>query len=80
MQEEHIIQLFAAGRHMVLRQAAYELQAIAKIRRSAAYDALKVNWARFSHLLERDPDTDLIGLRADANPGDGHEADPDGTR
>jgi hypothetical protein len=62
VREEHVRQLLAGGRRMVLKQAAAELQTMVHVGRSVAYDALKVSGGRFSHLLVRDPDTGLIGL------------------
>jgi hypothetical protein len=61
--EGHIRELFEDGRRkLALKQAAEQLQDIAEVGRSAAYEALKLT-GRFAALLARDPDTGLMGLR-----------------
>ena len=64
VREEHLRELFADGRKWLLpRQAAEQLQALASVGRSAAYDALKVIGGRFSALIIRDPETHCISLK-----------------
>jgi len=62
--EGHIRELFENGRNTMKKpRAAERLEEIAKVKRSAAYEALKLEGGRFSHLLMEDPDTGRIGLR-----------------
>ena len=71
--EEHIRKLFAnSGRRAALKILAAELEDLADVRRSAAYDALKLEGGRFSHLLLRNSDG-LIGLRAVPPPSDSEQ-------
>lgn len=65
VKEEHLRGLFENGRRkMALKQAAEHLQKIADVRRSAAYEALKLT-GRFAALLFLDKDTGLIELKPD---------------
>lgn len=60
--EGHLREVFENGRRkMLLKQAAERLEEIADVRRSAAYEALKIN-GRFAEMLVRDADG-LIGLK-----------------
>lgn len=60
---EHLRELFEDGRRRLsLKAAAEQLQEMADVGRTAAYDALKIFDGRFSDLLSRDSDG-LIGLR-----------------
>ena len=69
--EGHLRELFENGRcKMALKQAAERLQEIAKVGRSAAYEALKPT-GRFAALLVRDGDG-LIGLRLAAEEETDH--------
>jgi len=62
---EHLRELFENGhRWLTQSQAAKDLQQLADVRRSAAYEALKVVGGRFSNLLIRDSEKNLISLRA----------------
>jgi hypothetical protein len=71
VKEANILQLFDDGRRpMTRKQAAEELEVIAGVKRSAAYDALKPNGC-FASLLAEDPSTGLIGLKS----GDSSNAD-----
>ena len=64
VREEHLRELFEGGRRWLSQsQAAGELQRLAGVGRSAAYDALKVIGGRFSALLTRDPETHCICIR-----------------
>jgi hypothetical protein len=64
--EGHIRKLFENGRNKMKKSRAAEcLEEIADVKRSAAYEALKLEGGRFSHLLLEDPDTGLIGLTSD---------------
>jgi hypothetical protein len=64
VKEEHIRQLFEEGRRsLALKHAVPALEEIAGVGRIAAYEALKLNGGRFSHLLAKNTDTELIGLR-----------------
>ena len=65
VREEHIRQVFDGGRRRALKQAAESLMEIAKVGRSAAYEALNLS-GRFAGLLVRDPDTESIGLSREA--------------
>jgi hypothetical protein len=74
VKEAHILQLFDYGRRrMTRKQAAEELEVIAGVKRSAAYDALKLN-GRFASLLAEDPSTGLIGLKS-GNSSNAHNAE-----
>ena len=74
VREEHLRTLFEdGGRSLVLKTAVAELQELAGVGRTAAYDALKLDGGRFSNLLTKDSN-DLIGWRA-VKPGD--DVDPD---
>jgi hypothetical protein len=74
VKEEHLRELFEEGhRRMMLKHAAERLEEIAQVGRSAAYEALKIQGGRFSHLLTKEPDTGLIGLR-NVKPGPEPEA------
>lgn len=53
-----------------LSQAAEQLQSLADVGRSAAYDALKVIGGWFSALLIRDPETHCICIKG-AEPSGG---------
>ena len=65
VQEDHLRELFEDGRRWIaLKTAAGELAGLAVVRRTAAYDALKVENGRFSTLLIKRPDG-LIGLRTE---------------
>ena len=71
VREEHLRELFADGRKwLAVGQAAEQLQALASVGRSAAYDALKVIGGRFSPLLIRDPETHCISIKG-AEPSGG---------
>lgn len=70
VREEHLRELFEDGRRWLAQgQAAKELQELAGVGRSAAYEALKVIGGRFSALLIRNPETHCISLKG---------AEPDG--
>ena len=59
-----MLELFENGqRKLALKKAGEESEGIASVRRSAAYDALKLVDGRFSHLLVQDPDTKLVSLQ-----------------
>lgn len=61
--EAHLRELFDGGKRWVtLKIAAEELQDLAEVGRSAAYEALKVINGRFSNILTRNEDG-LIGFR-----------------
>jgi len=63
--EGHLRKLFDDGRRkMALKQASEQLEEIAEVGRTAAYEALKLT-GRFAALLVRDADTGLLGLRFD---------------
>jgi hypothetical protein len=65
VREEHLREVFNEGRNWLSqKEAASRLQQIAEVGRSSAYDALKMEGGRFSTLLMRDPDTELITFRA----------------
>lgn len=70
VQEAHIRLLFDNGRAKLKKaRAAERLEEIAHAGRSAAYEALKLEDGRFSHLLVEDPETGLIGLNpAESRP------------
>lgn len=71
---DHLRELFENGRRsLVLKTAAERLERIATVKRSAAYEALKLN-GRFADLLVRDPDTGLVGLRPDRSAEGNGEA------
>jgi hypothetical protein len=68
--EGHLRDIFGDGkRGLVLKIAAAELMERAEIKRSAAYDALKVVGGRFSDLLTK-KDDGLIWLRVDEPDGE----------
>ena len=63
VREEHLRAIFEDGqRRCSLKVAADKLQERAKVGRSAAYEALKLEGGRLSHLLTKNQDG-LIGLR-----------------
>jgi len=63
IQPEHLNKLFENGRlWMTLKQASQRLQENVAVGRSAAYEALKHQDGRYSHLLAKNADG-LIGLR-----------------
>lgn len=58
VKEEHLRELFENGRQSrTLKNAAEELQTIANVGRSAAYEALKLEGGRYSHLLKAVPES-----------------------
>jgi hypothetical protein len=70
--EGHLRDIFGDGKNwLLLKRGAEELQERAEVGRSAAYEALRLEGGRFSHLLIKHPDG-LIGLRA-AEPADAAE-------
>jgi hypothetical protein len=73
VREEHIREVFQHGRRCKQSQAAESLMEIARVGRSAAYEALKLTGGRFSNLLAKDEDG-LMLLRSDEVP----EAESDG--
>ena len=63
VRQEHLEQLFEHGKKwFALSEAVRRLQAIAKIGRTAAYDALKTSGGRFSDLLFRARGREKSGL------------------
>jgi energy-coupling factor transporter ATP-binding protein EcfA2 len=71
--EDHIRQLFAGGKQMAQKFAATELEALADVRRSAAYEALKLEAGRFSNLLVKDAATGFLRLRSGNSQPDSRE-------
>lgn len=64
VREEHLRDIFEEGRRWrAQKQAVDELQERAEVGRSAAYEALKPEGGRFSHLLIKNGDG-LLGLRS----------------
>lgn len=62
--EIHIRAVFGDGRNAMQKSRAVEqLQEVASVGRTAAYDALKLEGGRFSHLLSEDPETGLIRVK-----------------
>jgi hypothetical protein len=77
VQERHIMEVFDGGRiRLTHKSAAEKLQAMAGVKHTAAYDALKVQGGRFSHLLVKDPETRLLGLKPESADWADSEADP----
>jgi hypothetical protein len=63
VREEHLRELFENGRRRLkTKEAAEQLQALAGVGRSAAYDALKVFDGRFAAVLSKD-DAGLLCFR-----------------
>ncbi|MBI3877327.1 MAG: AAA family ATPase [Verrucomicrobia bacterium] len=75
--EGHLRELFEQGRRWcALKQAVESLEEIACVGRSAAYEALKLERGRFSHLLMKSPATGFIGLKQhDGEPMADDESD-----
>ena len=71
VREEHLFEVFENGkRKLTQKRATEELQEIAGVGRSTAYEALKVEGGRFSHLLSRDPETEFLSLSPPQEPVD----------
>lgn len=65
VREEHLRELFEDGRRWLSHNhAAKELQTLADVGRSAAYEALKIVGGRFSNILIRDSEKNLISVQS----------------